>query len=156
MIFIPSWKLLDILKAKDTFNFEIGVAPVPQALPEKPVTWGSYWVNTVPASGKNTGQAWDFLNFLASEQQQLTTFNETSKFRVYGGPYSMVGLSSQLDSNPYLKPYVETAPFAKGGLFSGRAGNRKQVEALGKAVQTVLAGGDASKALKDAKEEMTK
>ena len=38
MIFVPTWNLLDIVRANPGMN--IGVAPVPQAVAERPVSWG--------------------------------------------------------------------------------------------------------------------
>ncbi len=157
MVLVPAWRLLDILNAKDRFNFVVGVAPVPQALPENPaakVTWGSYWVDVVPNSSPAGDTAWDFLNFISSSDSQLFSFSETSKMKAFGAPYSLVTLAPQLKENAFLAPLVDTAPFAKGGEISARAGNRKQVDALAKAVTSVLNGGSPDVALKAAKAEM--
>jgi ABC-type glycerol-3-phosphate transport system substrate-binding protein len=128
---------------------------VPQALPDAPAAWGSFWLDVVPTSSKNSAVAWDFLNFLSSEDAQLFNASETSKFRPFGAPYSLVNLAPQLNSNPYLKPVLDTAKFAKSGEIADRSGNRKQVEALAKAVNAVLTGTSAEAALTQAKQEMT-
>jgi multiple sugar transport system substrate-binding protein len=149
MIFVPAWNLLDILKARP--DMDVGVAPVPQAQPQQPASWGSFWMYAVPSSSKNSAAAWDFLKYLSTEDAQLTMFSEASKYRQFGEPYSLVSLSSQLSSQQYLKPYLDTAPFSKSNELAARSGNDAQVKALKDAVNAVLAGQDATTALQTAK-----
>ncbi|MBP7927834.1 extracellular solute-binding protein [Patescibacteria group bacterium] len=154
IIFIPSWNLLDILAARPDLN--IGVAPVPQALPEEPATWGSFWVDVVPVSSQNQAVAWDFLTFLSQSDQQLLQFSEASKKRAYGPPYILTSLAGELSSNAYLKAVVDSAPLATSYEFSARAGNRRQTDALKNAVNAALAGGDVETALTAFKAELTR
>jgi len=127
-----------ILKARPDMN--IGVAPVPQALPDDPAAWASFWVDVVPQSSKNSLASWSYISFLAQEEQQRVTFSEASNYRVFGPPYSLVSLRGELAENPYLAPALETAGFANTNELAGRAGNKKQVEAMNKAVNSVLGG----------------
>ena len=139
MIFVPTWNLLDIIRANPTMD--IGVAPVPQAVAENPTAWASFWMYAVPKSSENTEVAWDFINFLIQDDQELALFNEASKFRAYGAPFSSVALSSQAaagSTSKYIKPTLDTAPFAKSGYFVGRSGNTSQVEALRTAVNSMV------------------
>lgn len=139
MIFVPTWNLLDILKANPTMN--IGVAPVPQAVIDAPTSWASFWMYAVPKTSENQAAAWDLINYLLQDDQELALFNESSKVRAYGAPFSSVALSTQASSGStakYIKPALDTAPFAKGGLFVGRAGNNLEVEALKTAVNALL------------------
>jgi multiple sugar transport system substrate-binding protein len=139
MIFVPTWNLLDIIKANPTMD--IGVAPVPQAVTQNPISWGSFWMYAVPKSSENAAVAWDFINFLIKDEQELALFTEASKFRAYGAPFSSVALSTQASSgatSKYIKPALDTAPFAKSGYFVGRAGNTSQVEALKVAVNSMV------------------
>jgi ABC-type glycerol-3-phosphate transport system substrate-binding protein len=138
MIFAPSWILSDILEARP--NLQVGVAPVPQAILDQPVAWGSFWMTAVPVTSTHPDVAWDFINFLSQEDQQLMLFNENSSVRKLASPFSLVSLNSQLSTNPYLKPYVDTASFARGGVMSARAGNKTQIDLLKKAVNSVLDG----------------
>ena len=157
MIFVPTWNLLDIVRANPGMN--IGVAPVPQAIAEKPVSWGSFWMYAVPKSSSNSKAAWKFINFVSQDDQQLALFNEASKYRPYGAPFSSVNLSSQAGqsaSSQYIKPVLNTAPFAKSNIFAGRSGNNTEVEALKTAVNAVLSGEVTSEqALKTCKETIT-
>ena len=154
MIFIPTWKIIDILKAAP--DLEFGVAPVPQVIPETPVTWGSFWMQAVTTKSAHSDVAWDFLNFIAQEQQQLTLFNEDSKTRPFGMPYSLISLENELSVNPYLGALVKTAKFAKSAEIAGRSGNSKQERVLKDAVNAVLNGTSPEDALKTAKDAISK
>lgn len=161
MIFIQSWQLADILNARDKFTFEVGVAPVPQALPETPASWASYWVDVVPKTSKNSVEAWKFLKYLSEEEQQRFNFSESSKFRQFGAPYSLTSLAQDVAAVDYLKPVIDTAPFAESSEIAGRAGNKKQVDALAQAISDVLGDGvlvpkTSEEALKAAKDAMLK
>jgi ABC-type glycerol-3-phosphate transport system substrate-binding protein len=118
----------------------IGVAPVPQALPDDPASWASFWVDVVPQSSKNPLAAWSYVSFLAQEDQQMLTFSEASNYRVFGPPYSLMSLRGELAENPYLAPALESAGFANTNELAGRAGNSRQVGAMKEAVNSVLGG----------------
>jgi ABC-type glycerol-3-phosphate transport system substrate-binding protein len=146
MIFVPTWNLLDIIKANPTMD--IGVAPVPQAVTDTPTAWASFWMYAVPKTSTNQAAAWDLINYLIQDDQELALFNESAKFRAYGAPFSSVALSTQAASgttSKFIKPALDTAPFAKSGLFVGRAGNSMQVEALRTAVNGVLNNTDPTR-----------
>lgn len=136
MIIVPAWNLLDIVTARPDLN--IGVAPVPQAIPSEPVSWGSYWMSSVTAGSKNKEAAWEFLKFLSENDQELTLFSEASKNRQYGPAFASMDLKSQLDTSPYLKPVLDQASFATSGKVAARVGNVSAVNALKDAVNTVL------------------
>jgi len=138
MIFVPTWSILDIIYSRK--DMDIGVAPVPQALPDSPVSWSSYWMYVVPSASENSAVAWDFLNFLVQEEQQLMLFNEASKYRQYGAPYSLVSLASQVSTNPYLSPALDTAGYGKMYEITGRSGNNRRVDILRNAVNAILVG----------------
>jgi multiple sugar transport system substrate-binding protein len=136
MVFVPSWALLDILNTRP--DLDIGVAPVPQVVSDSPVGWSSYWSYVVPKTSSNSVSAWDFINFLTSEEGQLAMFNEASLYRQYGAPYAVASLGSQLSSHPYLGAYVSSASYGKTNEMAARSGNKKQVEVLKELVNTVL------------------
>ncbi len=154
MIFVPSWQVLDILKAAPDMN--IGIAPVPQALASSPVTWGSFWMYVVPKNSDATKQvSWEFINYLGSQDGERALFNSASKDRPFGPAYARVDLASTLTNHEYLGPLVKTAPFAQSAEIAGRSGNRLQEEELKKAVNTVLSGDlTVEEALKAAKETL--
>ena len=110
----------------------------------------------VPKSVLTQGLLWEFINFISKDDQQLALFNEASKYRPYGAPFSSVTLAQQAGqsaSSQYIKPILNTAPFAKSSVFAARAGNTTEVEALRTAVNAVLSGEVTSEqALKTCKE----
>ncbi len=137
MIFVPSWNLLDIIRARP--DLDIGVAPVPQADPANPVSWASFWMYAVPAKSKNKDAAWNFIKFMSTEEAQLLMFSTASQYRTYGAPYSLVSLREQASSGTaaqYIKPYLDTASFSKGGMFSARAGNTNTINVLRDAISS--------------------
>jgi ABC-type glycerol-3-phosphate transport system substrate-binding protein len=136
MILVPSWSLLDILNARPDLN--IGVAPVPQALENNPVSWGSFWMYAVPANSQNKETAWEYIKFITQQDQQLLMYNGATQFRQFGSPFGLSSLSSQVLSNPYIGPVLQSAPYAKSGIIAGRSGNVVQVNALKDAVNAVL------------------
>lgn len=156
MIFVPTWNLLDIVRANPGMN--IGVAPVPQAVAENPVSWGSFWMYAVPKSSAGAKEAWKFINFISQDSQELTLFSEASKYRPFGAPFASVSLAAQAGASPasmYIKPVLDTAPFAKGNYFAARSGNTREVEALRTAVNAVLSGQTSEEALKVCKATLT-
>lgn len=152
MIFAPTWRIIDLLNANPGLN--IGVAPVPQAIAENPVSWASYWMDVVPKSSANADVAWDFIEFMSQEEQQLLMFSEASKLHHFGAPFARVDMADQLTSNLFLKPYVDVAPFAKSAEIAARSGNTRQVSALRQAVTEVLSGVTAEEALLKAKDSL--
>lgn len=154
MIFVPSWQVLDIISVSPNAN-SIGVAPVPQAIPDDPRSWGTFWMYAVPNNTTKSAVAWDFLNFISQDEQQLMYFDEASKVRFFGTPYPVASLASNV-SNPVLAPVLQTAPYARSNEFAGRSGNVTQVDALKTAVNSVLNGTSAETALKVVKETLSK
>lgn len=155
MMLVPTWRLYELL-ANMQDPTVIGVAPVPQALQDTPVSWASYWTWVVPKSSPNPNESWDVIKFLVDQQQQTTLFSEVSKIRPFGSIYSNVTLAQNLTTNGYLRPAIETASYAKTAEIAGRAGNRRQYDALKQAVNDVLAGKSAGEALATAKEAIAK
>jgi multiple sugar transport system substrate-binding protein len=152
MIFIPSWQLIDILRYMPNVE-DVGVAPVPQAIPQNPATWGSFWMYTVLGNSANKNAAWHFLDYLTSDETQLAYYNEASKVRFFGVPYSSTTLASQVPT-PILRPVIDTAPFAKSGEIAARAGNQRQENALKKAINDILGNGVTEVVLQEAKLEI--
>lgn len=115
--FGPSWRVFDIQKSNPGLKFS--VHPIPQ-LPldplrnEQPITWASYWAETVNAKSAHSKEAWDFIKFISSKEN-LPKFHQASitPDREFGEPYSRVDLADQLKNHKYLQSIVEQAPFAR-------------------------------------------
>jgi ABC-type glycerol-3-phosphate transport system substrate-binding protein len=156
MIFVPTWNLLDIVRARPGMN--IGVAQVPQAIAENPVSWGSFWMYAVPKSSSNSSRAWEFVDFISQDSQKLALFNKATEVRPYGAPFGSVSLASQVGESPtskYIKPVLDMAPYAKTSYFAARSGNKAEVDALRQAVNDVLRGTSSEAALKTCKQTLT-
>lgn len=136
MIFVPSWKVLDILEARPDMN--IAVAPVPQARPDQQITWGTFWMGVVPISSSNPGLAWDYLNFISSDDQQKVWFSEASKLRAFGPAYSSKNIAQDLSGNKYVAPVLVGADSSKSAEIASRSGNRRQTDVLKDAVNSIL------------------
>jgi multiple sugar transport system substrate-binding protein len=150
MILVPSWRLYELLSNMQDPTV-VGVAQVPQALQESPITWASYWTWVVPKSSPNPNESWDVIKYITDAEQQTALFSEASKTRPFGSIYSNVTLAQNLSTNGYLKAAVESAPYAKTAEIAGRAGNRRQSDALKQAVNDVISGKTVSEALATAK-----
>ena len=139
MIFIPSWNLLDIIKARPDMN--IGVAMVPQIDQDNPVTWGSFWMYAVPKNSKNKEVSWDFINFITSEEQELIKFNEASRYRPFGAPFANKSLRNKVQSGSiaeYLSPVMMSGMYSQSNVFSARSGNQKEINLLTTALQKIM------------------
>lgn len=154
MILVPSWRLYELL-ANMQDPTVVGVAPVPQAIQEAPVTWASYWSWVVPKSSPSPNESWAVIKYLTDAEQQTALFSEASKIRPFGPIYSNVTLAQNLSTNGYLKAAVESAPYAKTAEIAGRAGNRRQYDALKQAVNDVVNGKTVGEALSAAKITIT-
>lgn len=161
MIFIPSWNLLDIVKARP--DMDIGVAMVPQIDPENPVTWGTFWMYAVPKNSSNKQASWEFINYLTSEEQELLRFDLASNYRSYGAPFANSSLRNEVQSSSiaeYLSPVLMSGPYSSSNVFTGRSGNQKEIDALEEAINAVLGAGRGSRkttqeALKTVKTKIT-
>jgi multiple sugar transport system substrate-binding protein len=107
MIFVPSWEILTIKAANP--QLRIKVAPVPQVPETNIVSISSYWVEGVSKYSKNQGAAWQFLKYLSEKETMTKLFEQQSKSRLFGAPYSRKDLGSILASNEYLGPVIKQA-----------------------------------------------
>jgi ABC-type glycerol-3-phosphate transport system substrate-binding protein len=150
MILVPTWRLYELLSNMQDPTV-IGVAEVPQALQDTPVTWATYWTWVVLKSSPNPNESWDIVKYLTDAEQQTALFSEASKIRPFGSIYSNVALAQNLSTNGYLKAAIESAPYAKTVEIAGRVGNRRQCDALKQAVNDVIGGKSVGEALSAAK-----
>ena len=65
-------------------------------------------------------------------------YSESLRFRQFGAPYSIVSLASQIDETSYVKPLLNSAPYAETSVIVSRAGNDRFVEIMQKTVNFVL------------------
>jgi ABC-type glycerol-3-phosphate transport system substrate-binding protein len=134
MMFAPSWRAFDIIKAAPSIEF--GIAPLPE-LPnnETPIYYSMYWGDAVSSSCQYPEIAWDFIQFLVDHQQE--TFSNSAQIRAFGEPYSLTSLNSELENNPYLNAYSIMAPY----MHSWGMGDQGFVEqTLNEAITQIVQG----------------
>ena len=105
--FAPSWRAHELRVANPNLKFK--VAPVPQ-LAGKSVAWASFWAEAVSAKSQNPKEAWKFIKFLTSVESERTFYQEASKIRLFGEPYSLVSLSGELFNDPIVGAFVTQGP----------------------------------------------
>lgn len=118
MIIVPSWHILNIKKSNPELDMKVAALPI---LPgSEPVSLATYWAEGVSRSSKNQEAAWEFLAYLSSKETMTKLFQEQSKVRAFGVPYSRVDLRDTLIQNEYIGPVLEQAPHMKSMPMSAR------------------------------------
>jgi len=122
MYFGPSWRAFEIRLQNPSLRFK--TIPVPQ-LPkteslEADVTYASYWVEGVWARSKKKNEAWNFLKFLSSKEILEKLYNQASKTRMFGEPYSRVDMESILRDHPIIGSTVGGAKTAQTWFLQSR------------------------------------
>ncbi|HAM96921.1 MAG: hypothetical protein UR96_C0001G0007 [candidate division WS6 bacterium GW2011_GWC1_36_11] len=151
MMIAPSWRAFEIIQSAPTIEF--GTASLPQlSANEQPIYYSTYWAEAVSKNSSNPKLAWDFIAFLAQKEQQKSMYSNAAKIRVFGEPYSLVELNSELASNSYLSSIAESAP----KMISWQMGDESFVKAtLNEAITSIVEDGkDSQTALKTAETEI--
>lgn len=111
MIIVPSWEILTIKEANA--DLDIRVAPLPVLPASDPVAFASYWVEGVSKASRNQEEAWKFLEYMSRKDVMTKLYQEQTKVRLFGVPYSRVDLRETLLENEYIGPILEQAPNMK-------------------------------------------
>lgn len=138
MIFVPTWNVLDIIAANP--ELDVGVAPVPQALPDEPISWGSFWMYAVPESSQNKRAAWEFINYISQSDQQKVVSSVASRSRQFPAPYALKSLANapEITNNPYLESALTYADNSRTGIITSRAGNLKEENIMRDVINSVV------------------
>jgi len=108
--FAPSWRAHELRQINPQLNFKI--APMPQ-LAGKQVAWANYWGYAVSSKSQFPKEAWEFLKFLTSAEVEKVLYQEASKTRLFGLPYSRVDLQKELMNDPLVGAFVTQGPYYK-------------------------------------------
>ncbi len=124
MIFGTSWTAFEI-QAKNP-QLQFAVAPIPQ-VPGPRVGLASYFAEGVASSIDKNKQleAWKFIAFLASKENQQRLYSIQGKTRLFGEPYSRTDLASEIQDNEILGGILATAPVAKSTYMSDKTFNEE-------------------------------
>lgn len=106
--FAPSWRAHELRQANPNLKFK--VAQVPQLSSQNPVSWASFWGEAVSKNSKNAKEAWKFVKFLTTASAQKLLYQEASKVRLFGEPYSRIDLASELAQDPIVGAFVTQGP----------------------------------------------
>lgn len=120
--FGPSWRALEIKERNPQLRFRVESVPqVPKADSNVPdVTYASYWAESVSEKSKGANEAWKFLRFLSEKDSLVKLYENASKTRLFGEPYSRVDMRELLLGDPIVGGFVRLAPFAKSGYLHSR------------------------------------
>jgi len=105
--FAPSWRAHEIRITNPNLKFK--VSPVPQ-LSGKTVGWASFWGEAVSAKSKHPNEAWKFVKYLTSAEAQKRIYQQASQIRLFGEPYSLTSLASEVSQDPIVGAFVNQGP----------------------------------------------
>ena len=147
--FAPSWRAHELRVMNPNLVFK--VVPVPQ-LPGRNVGWATFWAEAVSSKSQNPTEAWKFVKYLTSEQAEKSMYAEAAKIRLFGEPYSLVSLSSELASDPIVGAFVTQGPVYKNwylssNTFDNNGINEEMIKYWEDGVNATLAGTDPATAL---------
>lgn len=146
--FAPSWRAHELRVANPNLRFK--VVSVPQ-LSGRQVGWASFWGETVSAKSQNAKEAWKFVKYLTSAQSQRLLYQEASKVRLFGEPYSQTSLAGELISDPIVGAFVAQGPIYKTWYLSSNTFdngiNDQIIKYFEDGINATLAGTDPQVAL---------
>lgn len=147
--FAPSWRAHEIRVANPDLKFKI--ASVPQLSSSKVANWATFWGEAVSAKSKNPSQAWRFVKFLTSVEAQRLMYQEASKIRLFGEPYSLVSLQPELINDPLVGAVVTAGPNYKFWYLASNTFdngiNDRMIKYFEDGINATLAGTDPQVAL---------
>ncbi|MBI2011441.1 extracellular solute-binding protein [Candidatus Daviesbacteria bacterium] len=146
--FAPSWRAHELRVANPELNFK--TAPVPH-LPGRNIGWATYWALAVSNKSSNQKKAWEFLNFLTSKEVEKLLYQEASRTRLFGQPYSRVDLQKEIINDPIAGAFVAQAPTFKSWYLASRTFdqgiNDEMIKYYEDAINATLEGRDPLNAL---------
>jgi len=146
--FAPSWRAHELRVANPNLKFQ--VVPVPQ-LSGKTAAWASFWAEAVSAKSQNPKEAWKFVKYLVSQEAEKLAYQEASKVRLFGEPYSRVDLQQELVQDPIVGAFVNQGPSYKFWYLSSNTFdsgiNDEMIKYFEDGINATLAGTDPLSAL---------
>jgi len=110
MIIIPSWEILTIKNINPDLALKTIPIPVIPGAGTEPKSLATYWIEGVSRSSKNQLEAWKFLKYLSEKENITKLYENESKNRLFGEPYSRVDLANLMTENEYTGVVVKQAP----------------------------------------------
>jgi len=151
MYFGFSWDVFEIKNINPDLDF--GIIEAPQ-LTGTDITWASFWVEGVNNGSENKEEAWEFLEYLSSQETLAELYQAQSQLRLFGEPYSRVEMADQAKTNPLVAPFVDQASQAETWYLCSRTYdngiNDKMIDYFKDAVNAVNANEDPADVLETA------
>ncbi|OGD61838.1 hypothetical protein A2160_00910 [Candidatus Beckwithbacteria bacterium RBG_13_42_9] len=148
MIIAPSWKAFEIKETNPKLEFK--TAPVPQ-LPGTNIGWATYWVEGVSHRSKNAKSAWEFLQYLSSNDTLTKLYTAEASLRLFGEPYPKKSLAATIETDPVVGAFVKQGEIAKSWYLSSRTYdngiNDRTIKYYEDAINAVVSGKSATEAL---------
>lgn len=122
MYIAPSWRAFEIRQQNPSLRFK--TVPMPQ-LPkteanEPDVNYSSYWSEGVWSKSKKKSDAWNFIKYLSSKDVLEKMYNQQSKTRMFGEPYSRQDMASLLTSHPIIGSIISGAKNAQSWYLQSK------------------------------------
>jgi ABC-type glycerol-3-phosphate transport system substrate-binding protein len=158
MVFVPSYKLNDILAQRPDFVVKVAKAPQFAVLVDGGKNWASYWVEVVPKNGQRPKESWRLLTHMMQKDQLVTMYRNASEIRGFGELYPRPDLADTLKLEQRVAPYIEQFPTATSWSFADMTHdvilNDKIIQALAQAIRGTqgneeAAGGALNRAAED-------
>lgn len=146
--FAPSWRAHELRVANPNLKFK--VVPVPQ-LSSKQAGWASFWGEVVSVKSKYPEEAWKFVKFLTSAETEKLAYQQATQVRLFGEPYSLVSLSTELSQDPLVGAFVAQGPIYKSWYLASNTFdngiNDEMIKYFEDGINSTLAGNDPVSAL---------
>lgn len=134
MYFGPSWRSFELRNQNPNLRFRtVSVPQLPKTEANEPdVNYASYWAEGVWARSKNKTKSWEFLKYLSSREVLEKLYNQSSKTRMFGEPYSRQDMESLLKDHPIIGSTIEGAKtaqtwFLQSKTWDGPTGINSQI-----------------------------
>jgi len=122
MYFAPSWRAFEIKAANPNLKFHtVPVPQLPKDTPDQPdITYATYWAQGVWSKSASKMIAWQFLNFLSSQESLQKMYQNASTIRGFGEAYPRIDMASLLSTHPILGSITTQSAGAVGWFLNSR------------------------------------
>jgi len=102
-------------------------------------------------NSKNIDEAWKFVKYLTSQEAERLAYQEASKIRLFGEPYSLVSLAPEVSQDPIVGAFVSQGPIYKSWYLSSNTFdlgiNDEMIKYFEDGINATLSGTDPQIAL---------
>ncbi len=148
----PSWRSFEISLQNPSLKFKtVPIPQLPKDSPNQPdITYATYWAEGVWSKSSKKAAAWDFLNFMTSQDNLQKFYTNATKLRTFGEPYPRPDMNGLLKDHPILGSIITQAPGAQSWYlasrtFDGPTGINTQLSNyFGDAINTVVDNKDTA------------